>query len=162
METQNSVSRDGTTKDRGWRQTRRTERRLGLVAAPTIDEYVTEPVSRTAYRVQRLHRARCKFTRRLASSFERRMPVPVDSNWPCSLPGRERMSYLRGLSSYDESRDTTPRSVDRWTSVRRNRLRYSAATYSLRMRGICWSDEGSIRISSIARNESTTERNAMT
>lgn len=72
------------------------------------------------------------------------------------------MSYLRGLSSYDESRDTTPRSVDRWTSVRRNRLRYSAATYSLRMRGICWSDEGSIRISSIARNESTTERNAMT
>lgn len=72
------------------------------------------------------------------------------------------MFHLRGLSSYDESRDATPGSVDRWTRVRRNRLRYSAATYSLRMRGICWSEKGSTRISSIARNESTSERNAMT
>lgn len=52
--------------------------------------------------------------------------------------------------------------VDRWTRVRRNRLRYSAATYSLRMRRICRSEKGSIRISSIARNQSTTKRNAMT
>ena len=51
-----------------------------LVAAPTIDEYVTEPVSRATYRVQRVYRARCKFTGRLANSTERRKRAPVDSN----------------------------------------------------------------------------------
>lgn len=117
METQNSVSGDRTTKDRGW-QTSRTVRTPRLVATPTIDERVTEPVSRTAYRVQRVYRARCKFTRRLASSSERRtrtsrVPCPERTAVPSSGSNRPTRNRAR--------RDT-PESVDRWTRVRRNRL----------------------------------------